>query len=116
MQQVAGLAKQVHDSTTLQAAFKRIVAIEGNLSQKKTLDRRVATRWNIDFACLKTHVSFANEIKLFTSQQANGLQMYALTTMQWKLADQLIPVLEVCHLVSEVLPVTNSLLIRFSMT
>jgi hypothetical protein len=38
MQQVAGLAKRVHDSTTLQARFERIVAIEGNLSQKKTLD------------------------------------------------------------------------------
>ncbi|KAG1821484.1 hypothetical protein EV424DRAFT_1272293, partial [Suillus variegatus] len=93
---VAGLAKRLHDSTVLQAAFERIVAIEGgHPSQKRTLDRRVATRWNSDFACLKTHVSFEKAIKLFTSQEANGLQMYALTTTQWKLAKQLIPVLEI---------------------
>ncbi|KAG1815863.1 hypothetical protein EV424DRAFT_1276529, partial [Suillus variegatus] len=50
---------------------------------------------NSDFACLKTHVSFEKAIKLFTSQEANGLQMYALTTTQWKLTKQLIPVLEI---------------------
>jgi hypothetical protein len=72
------------------------VTIEGGgPSQKKTLDQRVLTRWNSDFACLKTHMSFEKEIRLFTSQEANGLQIYALTTMQWKLAKQLIPVLEV---------------------
>ncbi|KAG1815862.1 hypothetical protein EV424DRAFT_1325158 [Suillus variegatus] len=39
MQQVAGLAKRLHDSTVLQAAFERIVAIEGgHPSQKRTLD------------------------------------------------------------------------------
>lgn len=100
MQQVAGLAKRLHDNANLQAAFERIVAIEGGgPSQKKTLDRRVPTRWNSDFACLKTHMLFEKEIKLFTSQEANGLQIYALTVTQWKLAKQLIPVLEVllCH-------------------
>ncbi|KAG2335249.1 hypothetical protein BDR05DRAFT_898746, partial [Suillus weaverae] len=96
MQQVAGLAKRLHDCATLQAAFERIVTIEGGgLSQKKTLDRRVPTRWNSDFACLKTHMLFEKEIKLFTSQEANGLQIYALTKTQWKLAKQLIPVLEI---------------------
>ncbi|KAG1719767.1 uncharacterized protein EDB91DRAFT_1231303 [Suillus paluster] len=96
MQQVAGLAKRLHDSANLQAAFERIVTIEGGgPSQKKTLDRRVPTRWNSDFACLKTHMSFEKEIKLFTSQEANGLQIYALTVTQWKLTKQLIPVLEI---------------------
>ncbi|KAG1748375.1 uncharacterized protein EDB91DRAFT_1218757 [Suillus paluster] len=96
MQQVAGLAKRLHDSANLQAAFERIVTIKGGgPSQKKTLDRRVPTRWNSDFACLKTHMSFEKEIKLFTSQEANGLQIYALTVTQWKLTKQLIPVLEI---------------------
>lgn len=92
---MAGLARKVHDSTTLQEEFEKTVIYKrGEDSQKRRLDRRVPTRWNSDFACLHTHLHFKEEVQLFTTQ--NNLLDYALTPAQWKLADHLVPVLEVC--------------------
>lgn len=92
---MAGLARKVHDSTTLQEEFEKTVIYKrGEDSQKRRLDRHVPTRWNSDFACLHTHLHFKEEVQLFTTQ--NNLLDYALTPAQWKLADHLVPVLEVC--------------------
>ncbi|KAG2337687.1 hypothetical protein BDR05DRAFT_764609 [Suillus weaverae] len=51
-------------------------------------------RWNSDFACLRAHLFFKDEVKIFTSASENDLGDYALTTTQWKLAEHLVPVLE----------------------
>jgi hypothetical protein len=94
---VAGLARKVHDSTTLQEQFEKTVVYKrGEDSQKRHLDRRVPTRWNSDFACLSTHLYFKEEVQLFTMQK--NLPDYALTSAQWKLAEHLVPVLEVCFI------------------
>ncbi|KAG1771375.1 hypothetical protein EV702DRAFT_977367 [Suillus placidus] len=93
---VTGLSKRLQDSATLQAAVEQIMTIKsGGPSQKKTLDQWVLTCWNSNFTCLKAHMLFEKEIKLFTSQEANGFLIYVLTKMQWKLTKQLIPVLEI---------------------
>ncbi|KAF8151169.1 hypothetical protein K438DRAFT_1623955, partial [Mycena galopus ATCC 62051] len=87
---VAGLARRVHDSGTLQDKFEKLVAANSSHGQKVALDRRVPTRWNSDLACLAAHVAFETPVKQLTS---DGLSEYALTPEQWKLAKQLCEVL-----------------------
>ncbi|KAL6302973.1 hypothetical protein BKA93DRAFT_735840 [Sparassis latifolia] len=93
---VAGLACHLHDSPTLQQKFEKLVDAQPELSgMKKALDRRVVTRWNSDFTCLAAHIYFEIPVKQLTSNDRNDLQLYALSHMQWRLAKQLEPVLEI---------------------
>lgn len=98
---MAGLARRVHDSPTLQEKFEKLVdaQINSNPGQKRTLTRRVPTRWNSDLACLAAHIAFETPVKQLTSDSNNKLKQYALTEEQWKLAKQLGEVLEVYSLV-----------------
>ena len=101
--QVAGLARRVHDSPTLQEKFEKLVDAQTDLNvdpgQKRTLTRRVPTRWNSDLACLAAHIVFETPVKQLTSDSSNKLKQYALTEEQWKLAKQLSEVLEVGSLI-----------------
>ncbi|GBE85812.1 Putative AC transposase OS=Zea mays PE=2 SV=2 [Sparassis crispa] len=93
---VAGLARRLHDSLTLQEKFEKLVDAQPELSgTKKALDRRMVTRWNSDFACLAAHIYFEIPVKQLTSDDRNDLQPYALSHAQWRLAKQLEPVLEI---------------------
>ncbi|KAL6299790.1 hypothetical protein BKA93DRAFT_741807 [Sparassis latifolia] len=93
---VAGLARRLHDSPTLQEKFEKLVDAQADLvGSKKALDRRVATRWNSDFACLNAHIHFETPVQQLTSDLKNELQGYVLTREQWSLAKQLGPVLEI---------------------
>ena len=91
--QVAGLARRLHDNTTLQEKFERLVKVTMPDSSKSHLDRRVPTRWNSDFTCLMTHVEFEEPIKSLTSDAK--LKCFALTERQWALAKKLVGVLAV---------------------
>lgn len=93
--QVAGLARRVHDSGTLQGKFDKYVEASEMQGHKTALDRRVPTRWNSDFACLAAHVYFEQPVKLLTSDERLDLKEYALTPDQWALAKELVDVLEV---------------------
>lgn len=64
-------------------------------TQKTTLDRRVPTRWNSDFACLVAHVFFKTPVQLLTSNTALDLEPYKLSDSQWSLAETLSEVLDV---------------------
>lgn len=80
----------------MQSRFERLVDADNDLTgQKKSLDRRVPTRWNADFACLAAHVHFETPVKQLTSDSKNGLTAYALTNNQWETAKQLVEVLDV---------------------
>jgi hypothetical protein len=93
---VAGLARRIHDGSTLKEKFDKLVQNDENLAGSKTaLDRRVPTRWNSDFSCLDAHVHFKNVIQQLTGVAANKLQAYRLTNPQWEMADELLEVLEV---------------------
>ncbi|EIN05207.1 hypothetical protein PUNSTDRAFT_74871 [Punctularia strigosozonata HHB-11173 SS5] len=93
---VAGLARRVHDSATLFEKFNRLVAADpAMLGQKRTLDRRVATRWNSELACLSAHIHFKKQVKQLTNDDENALDAYALSPSQWKLAEDLVSVLEI---------------------
>ena len=69
--QVAGLTRRVNDSGTLRAKFDKLVESNHNElhGDKKTLDRRVATRWNSDLACLEAHIYFKIPVKQLTTYQ-----------------------------------------------
>ncbi|KAK6992134.1 ribonuclease H-like domain-containing protein, partial [Favolaschia claudopus] len=87
---VAGLARRVHDSSTLQEKFEKLVQANDSASGKVALDRRVPTRWNSDLVCLAAHIQFETPVKQLTS---DGLSEYALTPKQWALAKELCEVL-----------------------
>ena len=93
---VAGLARRVHDSPMLQDKLEKLIAAQKKLSgQKRSLTRRVPTRWNSDLACLASHVELETPVKQLTSDSENQLVKYALNHKQWALAKELIEVLEV---------------------
>jgi hypothetical protein len=95
--QVAGLARRAHDYPTLQEKFEKLVDAQTDfdLGQKRTLTRRVPTRWNSDLACLAAHVAFETPVKQLTSDSSNKLKQYAFTEQQWRLSKPLGEVLEV---------------------
>ena len=98
MLKISGLARKVQDTTVLKSAWNRIVQNDiaaGVLDKNKTdLDRRVATRWNSDLACLKAHLYFRVQITKLIAEE-RSLSRFALTDAQWKLAYELADVLEV---------------------
>ncbi|KAF8833539.1 hypothetical protein BDN67DRAFT_916742 [Paxillus ammoniavirescens] len=90
---VAGLAKKVHDSTTIGEQFAKLCitnqeVLSGN---KEALDRRVPTRWNSDLACLDAHIYFRPVIQQLTASA--DLKSFRLTEAQWPLAVVLADVL-----------------------
>ena len=88
----------MHDTPLLQTEFERIVrSLRSDGTDKTHLDRRVPTRWNSDFACLKAHLHFKDEIQILTQKEGLALEDYALSRSQWKLTEHLVPVLEVCY-------------------
>jgi hypothetical protein len=98
---VAGLARRVNDSPQLQTAFLRHVETKQQQPNappvtKAALDRRVPTRWNSDFTCLQAHVTLRFYVASFVKDPDYGLEEYALTAEQWKLARHLTDVLVVC--------------------
>ncbi|KAJ7829499.1 hypothetical protein B0H14DRAFT_2366569 [Mycena olivaceomarginata] len=119
---VAGLARRIHDSGTLQDKFEKLVKANDQTAtgQKVALDRRVPTQWNSDLACLAAHNKFETPVKQMTGVDS-GLTQYALTPAQWKLAKQLEEALEIFEditqlfsraevpLIYEVIPMLESL-------
>ncbi|KAH7101073.1 hypothetical protein BKA62DRAFT_608870, partial [Auriculariales sp. MPI-PUGE-AT-0066] len=88
--QVAGLAKRVHDSATLNKSFKlRVKKHLGDKETKFALDRRVPTRWNTDHACLGAHIKLREAVVDLTGDENYDLAKYALTDVQWQLASEL---------------------------
>ena len=90
MRQVVALARKLNELQHLQLEFERL--INSNKTQQRTLTRRVPTRWNSDFAALKSHVMFKKEIlQLIATNPV--LKKYALTGEQWVVAKKLADVL-----------------------
>ncbi|KIK77887.1 hypothetical protein PAXRUDRAFT_165483, partial [Paxillus rubicundulus Ve08.2h10] len=90
---VAGLAKKVHDSTTIGEQFAMLRAANKNHLQgdKEALDWRVLTRWNSDLACLDAHLYFYVVVQQLTG--VSELKAFCLTEDQWPLATVLADVL-----------------------
>lgn len=92
---VAGLAHRLHDSSTLQSKFERLIT-NGQIT---TLIRRVTTRWNTDFDCLRSHITMEREIVALIMME-ESLKKYLLTEKQWELAWILAKQLKVCFSIS----------------
>ncbi|KIO18119.1 hypothetical protein M407DRAFT_48995, partial [Tulasnella calospora MUT 4182] len=126
---VAGLARKVHDSTTIGERFQLYVRQDRQVDpqslpgHKTTLDRRVPTRWNSDLAAVRAHVFFERQVRRLTASD-EALQQFALSDDQWKLAKELADVLQIFEeptnylsqsetpLIHEVLPLMESLIQR----
>ncbi|TRM65129.1 hypothetical protein BD626DRAFT_400153, partial [Schizophyllum amplum] len=95
MPKVSGLARRVHDSSSvLKPAFERIVASTPGLpSDRKALTRLVKTRWNSEYACLDDHLELRVAVEKLTSEFSMSLGAYRLTEPQWRLAGELCDVL-----------------------
>lgn len=89
--QVAGLARRVHDSSTLQAKFEVLVGAD---SQMKALIRRVVTCWNTDFDCLQSHITLKHAVNMLIIVDPS-LKKYQLDEKQWELAHALADQLQV---------------------
>ncbi|TFY82246.1 hypothetical protein EWM64_g1767 [Hericium alpestre] len=88
---VAGLARKVHDSPTLQERFEKCVSndalpVHGDGNNNDTNGRE-------DFACLAAHVRFQDPVRVLTADRRNNLKAYALSAEQWELAEHLADVL-----------------------
>lgn len=94
MFKVAGLARRVHDSSTLKEKFDKLVTADTSLEgNKRTLVRRVPTRWNSDLNCLLSHIHFREIVEQLTATPSLNLRAYALTADQWKMAEDLCEIL-----------------------
>lgn len=97
MFQVSGLARRVNDSTSiLRPEFERLVASTPDLlTDKTTLSRRVATRWNSEFACVDDHLLLRKPVEQLTGQSNLKLSSYRLSQNQWPLTKELRNLLKV---------------------
>ena len=86
------MARKLNESQLLQLEFERL--LNPNNTQCRTLTRRVPTRWNSDFAALKSHVMFQREVLQLIAANPS-LKKYALTSKQWVLAKYLAEILVV---------------------
>jgi hypothetical protein len=94
--QIAGLARKVHDNTTLGEQFT-IMAETSNdvIGDQHALVRRVPTRWNSEKDCIDSHVNLRPVVESLTGNSANKLGAFKLSDDQWKLAIELKDVLVV---------------------
>ncbi|KAF9524138.1 hypothetical protein CPB83DRAFT_727737, partial [Crepidotus variabilis] len=91
---MAGLARRVHDNTTLKERFVSLVKKNDDLQgTQRTLTRRVPTRWNSDFNCLNSHFHFRDVVEALTSTSSLGLRAYHLSDDQWLMAEDVCEVL-----------------------
>lgn len=91
---VSGLARRIHDNSTLGQKFQELIANDAELkSNKQALDCRVTTRWNSDFDCLAAHLHFKNIIQSLTGVSENKLKAYCLSDELWDLAEDVQEVL-----------------------
>ena len=98
---MAGLARRVHNNSTLKEKFDTLVSNDKDLPGDKTaLDRRVPTQWNSDLTCLDAHLYFRSPVEQLTGAAINKLQAYRLSEEQWNLAETLSAILEVIIFVS----------------
>ena len=86
----------MHDSSTLHEKFDKLVQEDDELEgSMQMLTRHVPIQWNSDFNCLKAHIHFKSTIQSLTGVAAKKLQAYWLTDSQWRLAEDLVLILEV---------------------
>jgi hypothetical protein len=89
--QVSGLARRVDDSPALKVKLHELISMHVDLktSDRKSLSRRVVTRWNSECKALDDHIYLRQPVRWLTSEPGLKLQRYALKDEQWVLAEEL---------------------------
>ncbi|KAF8958350.1 hypothetical protein BDZ97DRAFT_1668665 [Flammula alnicola] len=101
---VSGLARRVHDSSTLKEKFDKLVSDTDSLKgNRQALIHRVPTRWNSDLDCLLSHFYFKEVIEQLTAIQSLGLKKYSLSSEQWKMAEDVREILLVSKFFNSIL-------------
>ena len=96
--QIAGLVCKLCDNTTVGKQFSVLAQVSTSITNDQTsLVCQVPTRWNLDKACIDSHVDLQPVIESMISNTANKLSAFKLTEDQWKLAIELKDVLLVCE-------------------
>ncbi|KAF8881192.1 hypothetical protein BD779DRAFT_1445737, partial [Infundibulicybe gibba] len=91
---ISGLARRVHDSSTLKEKFDKLVSNDESLQgNRRALSRRVPTRWNSDLECLLAHFYFKDIVEQLTATASLNLKAYRLTSLQWKVSEDVREVL-----------------------
>ncbi|CAE6424423.1 unnamed protein product [Rhizoctonia solani] len=96
---ITGFAHQIHTVSTLYATFKSILAaVKDSVSTKKEVPtKRVATRWNSDYACAETHLELRTPISIMTSNPTYKMSKYMLSVLQWEMLSELVGCLAVFY-------------------
>ncbi|KDQ13378.1 hypothetical protein BOTBODRAFT_84535, partial [Botryobasidium botryosum FD-172 SS1] len=102
----AGAARRVRDSAPLREQFDLLLAAQNKTdklipSDAKVLRPREPTRWNCNFDCLATHIVFRPVVEKLTAGAQNELNTYAMSEKQWELGDEIIHVLAIFDLVTD---------------
>ncbi|CAE6533464.1 unnamed protein product, partial [Rhizoctonia solani] len=96
MTTVANLARRVDESPNLKAQFQEHVSActDSKESTRRSLSRRVATRWNSDRKALDDYLFLWRPVKALTDDPGLNLNHLALTSTQRQLAAELNEALE----------------------
>ncbi|KAK7456412.1 hypothetical protein VKT23_010660 [Stygiomarasmius scandens] len=119
---IAGLAKKIHDSRTLGAAFAKACSETPELTtEHAAISRRNATRWGSEKRCLSTYRALRPAVNKLLEDKDLKLGSYKLNSLQDRMAKELELILkaydEVAHifevkgraLVIDILPAFESL-------
>jgi hypothetical protein len=94
--QICGLARKVHDSSPIGAAFEKIVSDDTTIAGQTTaLARRCASRWNSEYDCLDTTLILRDPVKKLVADKNLNLKAFKLSEKQWSMAEDLRDVLDV---------------------
>ncbi|KAJ7769093.1 hypothetical protein DFH07DRAFT_290056 [Mycena maculata] len=92
---ICGLARKVHDSSPIGAAFEKIVSDDTTIAGQTTaLARRCASRWNSEYDCLNTTLILREPVKKLVADKNLNLKAFKLSERQWSMAEDLRDVLD----------------------
>ncbi|KAJ7702123.1 hypothetical protein B0H14DRAFT_2416771, partial [Mycena olivaceomarginata] len=88
--QICGLARKVHDSSPIGAAFEKIVSDDTTIvGQTTALACRCASRWNSEYDCLDTTLILRDPVKKLVAEKNLNLKAFKLSERQWAMAEDL---------------------------
>ncbi|EUC66606.1 HAT family dimerization protein, partial [Rhizoctonia solani AG-3 Rhs1AP] len=91
------LAKKVHESPQLKHELNACIErVAHQLStNRRSLARRVATRWNSDYDCLQSCIDLRICVEMLIEDSVNGLDTFRFSEYQWEMMEQLVRVLKI---------------------
>ncbi|KEP46987.1 hAT family dimerization protein [Rhizoctonia solani 123E] len=100
----AKISRMVHEKPELKHKLDQLIdgAFSSLKTARRTLARRVATRWNSDFECLESHRDLRICIEGLIGDPSNNLEHLRLGDYEWLLLNQVVRVLKIFKEVTSV--------------